>query len=101
MKIPTIEELIEMSQDKEVEAEWDRKKELLKRFNGLSRSSLDSYQSEMERIPEFAAGIIKPGHSTTFINIQAFIWFLKWKEANRYLNVKLSPKEVLEKEGVS
>ncbi len=96
MKIPTITELIEMSNGKEVEAEWDRKKELLIRFNGLSRSSLDNYQKEMESIPEFAQGVIKPGHSTTFINIATFIWYLKWKEANRYLSKKLSPKEVLE-----
>lgn len=96
MKIPTIKQLIEMSEGKEVVAEWDRKKELLIRFNGLSRSSLDNYQKEMENIPEFAVGVIKPGHSTTFINIQTFIWYLKWKEANRYLSKKLSPKEVLE-----
>jgi len=96
MKIPTITELIEMSNGKEVEAEWDRKKELLKRFNGLSKSSLDNYQNEMESISEFSQGVIKPGHSTTFINIHTFIWYLKWKEANRYLSKKLSPKEVLE-----
>lgn len=96
MKTPTIKELIEISQNKDVETEWDRKKELLKRFNGLSRSSLDLYQNEMESIPEFSEGVIKPGHSTTFINIHTFIWFLKWKEANRYLSKKISPKEVLE-----
>lgn len=96
MKTPTIKELIEISQNKDVETEWDRKKELLKRFNGLSRSSLDLYQNEMESIPEFAEGVIKPGHSTTFINIHTFIWYLKWKEANRYLSKKIAPKEVLE-----
>ena len=96
MKTPTIKELIEISENKNVETEWDRKKELLKRFNGLSRSSLDNYQNEMETIPEFSEGVIKPGHSTTFINIHTFIWYLKWKEANRYLSKKISPKEVLE-----
>lgn len=96
MKTPTIKELIEISENKDVETEWDRKKELLKRFNGLSRSSLDNYQNEMEAIPEFSEGVIKPGHSTTFINIHTFIWYLKWKEANRYLSKKISPKEVLE-----
>lgn len=96
MKTPTIKELIEISENKDVETEWDRKKELLKRFNGLSRSSLDNYQNEMEAIPEFSGGVIKPGHSTTFINIHTFIWYLKWKEANRYLSKKISPKEVLE-----
>lgn len=98
MKRPTINELIEISKGKEVVAEWDRKKELLIRFNGLSRSSLDYYQKEMESIPEFAEGIIKPGHSTTFININIFIWYLKWKEANRYLSKKISPSDVLGKQ---
>lgn len=97
MKSPTIEELIKVAEEKEVSTEWDRKKELLKRFNGLSRSTLDNYQSEMESIPEFAEGVIKPGHSTTFINIHIFVWYLRWKEANRYVSKKLSPKEILEK----
>ena len=94
MKTPTINELIEMSEGKEVAAEWDRKKELLIRFNGLSRSTLDNYQSEMEHIPEFSKGVIKPGHSTTFINIDVFIQYLKWKEGNRYLSKKIPPSKI-------
>lgn len=94
MKKPTIKELIQQVEEKDISAEWDRKKDLLTRFNGLRESTLNGYQSEMEKIPEFAEGILKPGHSTTFINLAVFLWFLKWKDANLYKSKKIPPKEV-------
>lgn len=95
MKRPTLAELIEAAESKVVTAEWDRRGELLIRFNGLSASTLNEYQKEMESIKEFKDGIIKPSPSVTWFNVQVFIWYLKWKEANRYLSKKIPPKEIL------
>lgn len=95
MKRPTLRQLIETS-EKEVNVDdWYRREKLLQKFHGLSKSSLDVYQREMEDIPEFSEGVLKPGHSTTFINYHAFVWYLRWKEANRYRSRKISPQEVL------
>ncbi|MBK4866670.1 hypothetical protein CU012_1248 [Enterococcus faecium] len=49
----------------------------------------------MEDIKEFKEGILRPGHSTTFIHYHTFIWFLKWKDANKYRAKTLSPLDVL------
>lgn len=96
MKRPTLAELIEAAESKVVIADWDRRDELLTRFNGLSASTLNLYQKEMESIAEFKDGVIKPTPSVTWININIFIWYLKWKEANRYLSKKIPPKEILQ-----
>lgn len=90
-----IDQMIEMFDNKEVVAEWDRRDQLLKRFNGLKRPTLTLYQKEMESIPEFKKGIIKPTHSVTYVHIATFIDFLRWKEANRYRETKIPPSEVL------
>lgn len=95
MKQPTLKDLISEAETKEVTAEWDRRDELMIRFHGLSRTTLNTYQREMETIPEFKQGVIKPTPSVTWININVFIWYLKWKEANRYMVKKVTPKEVL------
>lgn len=94
MKQPTPAELLKQIEGKEVKAEWDRREELLTRFNGLSKTTLGTYQKEMEEIPEFKEGVIKPTHSVTWINLEIFILFLRWKEANRYRVRKLSVKEL-------
>lgn len=96
MKRPTPEELLKQIEGKVVKAEWDRREELLTRFNGLSKSTLNLYQKEMEEIPEFKEGILKPTHSVTFINLDIFIIFLRWKEANRYLSRKIPASEIFE-----
>ncbi|OJG21622.1 hypothetical protein RU95_GL001145 [Enterococcus avium] len=49
----------------------------------------------MEAIDEFKEGILRPGHSTTFIHVHTFIWFLRWKDENKYRTKKVTPKEIL------
>ncbi|EOT42782.1 hypothetical protein ACWOE3_12485 [Enterococcus dispar] len=90
---PTLKELIHSVESKQVAAEWDRPEELMKRFNGLKKSTLYDYLKEMDSIPEFKQGIMRPG--VTFIHIGTFIWYLRWKEASRYRSKKPSPSEVL------
>lgn len=101
MKTPTLEQLVTAAQNRVEVTEWYRKREMLVFFAGMSKSALDNYQKEMEDIPEFKTGIIKPGHSTTFININAFIWYLRWKEANQKVAKKISPRDVLKMEALS
>ncbi len=95
MKKPTLKELI-VSAEKEANADdWYRQGLILERFHGMSKSTLLQYCKEMDEIPEFAEGLLRPGPSTTFIHYQTFLWFLKWKDTNKYLTNKLSPHEVL------
>lgn len=97
IKKPTLAQLIE-SAEKEVNADdWYRQNLLLEKFHGLSASSLNNYRKEMEGIPEFAEGVCKPGHSTTFIHYFTFLWYLRWKEANRYRTNQIPPLEILHK----
>lgn len=95
MKKPNLKELIESAEKKVKPDDWYRKSLLTEVFKGMSPSTLSAYQKEMESIPEFAEGVLKPGHSTTFIHVHTFIWYLRWKEANNYRSKKLEPKEVL------
>ncbi|EGO9051629.1 hypothetical protein D0325_11135 [Enterococcus faecalis] len=99
MKRPTPDEFLKQIEGKVLKAEWDRREELMMRFNGLSKSTLNTYQKEMESIPEFKEGVIKPTHSVTWVNIELFILFLKWKEANRYRSKKISARDFQEKKG--
>lgn len=95
LKKPTLKELI-ISAEKEVNPDdWYRQGLILKKFHGMSKSTLLQYCKEMDEIPEFAEGLLRPGPSTTFIHYQTFLWFLKWKDTNKYLTNKLSPQEVL------
>lgn len=95
MKKPTLKELI-ISAEKEVNPDdWYRQGLILEKFHGMSKSALLQYCKEMDEIPEFAEGLLRPGPSTTFIHYQTFLWFLKWKDTNKYLTNKLSPYEVL------
>lgn len=89
---PTLKELIHSVESKHVAAEWDRPEELMKRFNGLKKSTLYEYLKEMDSIAEFKEGIMRPG--VTFIHIGTFIWYLRWKDASRYQSRKLTPQEV-------
>lgn len=94
MKKSNITQMIELFNNKEVVAEWDRREELKKRFNGLSNSTLAAYQKEMETVPEFKKGIMKPSPGITWFHIKTFIWYLCWKDANLYRNKKIAPSEV-------
>lgn len=93
IKKPTITQLIESLENKAVPEDWYRRNELLQIFKGLSNTTLDSYQKEMEEYPVFKEGVIKPTHSVTWINIHIFLAFLRWKEDNRYKVVKTKPSK--------
>lgn len=95
MNRPSFEELLATADSKEVIEDWDRPSELMKRFNGLSRSQLSVFQREMEEIEEFKSGVLKPSYNLVFIYYPTFIWYLRWKDANQLLAKKISPKEVL------
>ncbi len=95
IKKPTLQQLIDAAEKKVNPDDWYRKNLLTEMFKGMSPSSLNVYQKEMETIPEFAEGVLKPGHSSTYIHVHTFIWFLKWKQENKYRSKKVSPKEVL------
>lgn len=89
-----IEKMIELFNSKEVVAEWDRRDQLLKRFNGLKQSTLADYQREMESMDDFKRGVLKPTHSVTYIHIATFVDYLRWKETNRYRSKKIPLNEV-------
>lgn len=95
MKKPALAELIKSAEKNVNPDDWYRQSLILERFHGMSKSTLVEYCKEMENIPEFAEGLLKPGHSTTFIHYYTFLWFLRWKEANKYRAKKISPKDVL------
>lgn len=95
MKKPTLQQLIESAEKVVNPDDWYRQNLILKTFHGMSKTTLVEYCKEMKTIPEFAEGIVSPGHSTTFIHIYTFIWFLRWKDANKYRVKFLSPLDVL------
>lgn len=92
-----INKMIELFNSKEVVAEWDRRDQLLKRFNGLKQSTLADYQREMESMDEFKHGILKPTHSVTYIHIETFVDYLRWKESNRYRSKKIPLSKIVKK----
>lgn len=95
MKKPTLKQLIESAEKVVNPDDWYRQSLVLKMFHGMSKTTLIDYCREMEEIDEFKEGILKPGHSITFIHVHTFIWFLRWKDENKYRTKKVSPKEVL------
>lgn len=95
MKKPTLKQLIESAEKVVDPDDWYRQGLILKMFHGMSKTTLIEYCKEMEDIEEFKEGILKPGHSMTFIHVHTFIWFLRWKDENKYRTKKVSPKEVL------
>ncbi|WP_270364367.1 MULTISPECIES: hypothetical protein [Enterococcus] len=95
MKKPTLKQLIESAEKVVDPDDWYRQGLILKMFHGMSKTTLIDYCKEMEDIEEFKEGILKPGHSTTFIHVHTFIWFLRWKDENKYRTKKVSPTEVL------
>ncbi|MGH1831217.1 hypothetical protein ABE871_07230 [Enterococcus gilvus] len=92
---PTLAELIESAEKKVKPDDWYRQGLILKMFHGMSKTTLIEYCKEMEDIDEFKEGILRPGHSTTFIHVYTFIWFLRWKDENKYRAKKLAPSEIL------
>lgn len=94
MTKPTVEALIEKA-NLDVATDWDRRDQLMKRFNGLSKATLNTWQKEMESIPVFADGVLKPSYGVTFINIKIFIAFLRWKEAGKFQDKKPCPENYI------
>lgn len=92
---PTLKELVEAEEKIDPATEWERKEYVLKRYQGMSESALYRYMKEMESIPEFSDAVIKPGHSTSYIHIEKFNRFLRWKAANLGRAKKLKPEEVI------
>lgn len=95
MEKPTLKQLIESAEKVVNPDDWYRQGLILKMFHGMSKTTLVEYCKEMESIPEFAEGLLRPGHSTTFIHVHTFIWFLRWKDANKYRAKKVTPTEIL------
>ncbi len=79
MKKPTLAELIESAEKNMKPDDWYRQGLILKMFHGMSKTTLVEYCKEMEAIDEFKEGILRPGHSTTFIHVHTFIWFYDGK----------------------
>lgn len=95
MKKPTLKQLIESAEKIANPDDWYRQNLLLGIFHGMSKSTLNNYCNEMAGISEFSEGLLKPGHSSTFVHLYTFIWFLRWKDENKYRSKEISPNEVL------
>ncbi|WP_311936098.1 hypothetical protein [Enterococcus avium] len=95
MKKPTLAELIKSAEESVKPDDWYRQGLILNMFHGMSKTTLVEYCKEMEGIDEFKDGILRPGHSTTFIHVHTFIWFLRWKDENKYRTKKVTPTEIL------
>ncbi|MCB6528930.1 hypothetical protein LI192_06245 [Enterococcus avium] len=95
LKKPTLAELIESAEKNVKPDDWYRQGLILEMFHGMSKTTLVEYCKEMEGIDEFKDGILRPGHSTTFIHVHTFIWFLRWKDENKYRTKKVSPNDIL------
>ena len=95
MKKPTLKQLIESAEKETKPDDWYRQNLLLEMFHGMSKTTLVEYCKEMETIPEFAQGILRPGHSTTFVHVNTFIWYLRWKDENKYRVKTVSPTDIL------
>ncbi|OYQ68299.1 hypothetical protein B9P78_00380 [Aerococcus sp. 1KP-2016] len=63
---------------------WYRQISLTELFVGLSLATIKKYTTEMENLPQFQKGVLKPGHSITLVNYDTFLKFLVWKEENKY-----------------
>jgi hypothetical protein len=63
---------------------WYRQISLTELFVGLSLATIKKYTTEMENLPQFHKGVLKPGHSITLVNYDTFVEFLKYKEERKY-----------------
>lgn len=94
MKQPTLKDIIEQAENKLIVEHWIRLKDLNGYFIGVTSYQITQYVNEMSNIDEFKPGVMRPGHSTTFVHYWTFVWFLRWKEANKGLKRKIPPKEI-------
>lgn len=96
MKKPTLKQLIESAERTVNPDDWYRQNMILKKFHGMSKATLMEYCKEMDTIPEFSEGIIRPGHSSTYVHVHTFIWYLRWKDINKYRSKKIEPDSIFE-----
>ncbi len=66
------------------EAEYGNKEALLKRFEGLKVKTLNSYLTEMRKLPEFQNYVINPSQKIVWINLKGFLLFLRYCQEHRY-----------------
>ena len=66
------------------EAEYGNKEALLKRFEGLKVKTLNSYLTEMRKLPEFQHYVINPTQKIVMINFEGFLLFLRYRQEHRY-----------------
>lgn len=77
MKKPTLKELI-VSAEKEANADdWYRQGLILEKFHGMSKSALLQYCKEMDEIPEFAEGLLRPGPFNHVYSLPNILMVLK------------------------
>ncbi|MGF0048199.1 DNA-binding protein [Streptococcus hyointestinalis] len=61
-------------------AEWEDKKSILVRWEGLNPYTLNRWISEMRNHKQFRDYVINPTHKLVFINLEGFEEFLRWKQ---------------------
>ena len=66
------------------EAEYGNKEALLKRFEGLKVKTLNSYLTEMRKLPEFQHYVINPSQKVVWINFEGFLNYLHYRQDHRF-----------------
>lgn len=69
---------------------------VMARYEGLSRSTVKSWISEMREHPDFEEFVDNPTYKIVLIDYEGFRLFFKWKSRNRYRAKKESLAEMLE-----
>ncbi len=65
-------------------AEYGNKEALLKRFEGLKVKTLNSYLTEMRKLPEFRNYVINPSQKVVWINFEGFLNYLHYRQEHRF-----------------
>lgn len=65
-------------------AEYGNKEALLKRFEGLKVKTLNSYLTEMRKLPEFRNYVINPSQKVVWINFEGFLNYLHYRQELRF-----------------
>lgn len=65
-------------------AEYGNKQAVLKRFEGLKKKTLESYLTDMRKIPEFRDYVINPSQKVVWINFEGFLNYLHYRQNHRF-----------------
>jgi hypothetical protein len=65
-------------------AEYGNKQAVLKRFEGLKKKTLDSYLTDMRKIPDFRGFVINPSQKVVWINFEGFLNYLHYRQDHRF-----------------